>query len=268
MNLIDTHAHLNFPELKPDLDEILKRAKEAGITRIINVGVNIKQSQEVLEQALDLSTPDLQIYSTIGFHPEESSTVNNVESINQHLSKLETIYQSNPQKVVGVGECGLDYFKHEGQITEEEKQAQKTLFQAQIDLARNLNLPLIVHCRDAWQEIFDFDYSEIKGVFHSFTSNLEDAQKVLGLGFYLSFSCIVTYPKNDCLREVIKNIPLEKILTETDCPFLPPQSQRGQRNEPSNILEIIKTIADLKNISLEEVTQTTFQNTQNLFSFT
>lgn len=253
MNLIDTHAHLTWDSFKPDLQEVIDRAKKAGITSIINVGADLKSSNE----AAKLKCLEIKCYSTIGLHPDEY--------LNQNINELEQIYNAHPDKVVAVGECGLDYFKRDGQITDKEKAAQKALFQAQINLAKKLSLPLIIHCRDAWQDIFDFNFTGISGVFHSFTSNSEDAKKALNLGFYLSFSCIVTYPKNEYLREIIKTFPLDKILIETDCPFLPPQSLRGKRNEPANVVEVVKVIAQLKNLSYEEITQTTFQNAKKLF---
>lgn len=264
MNLIDTHAHLTWDSFQSDLKEVIKRTKQAGITHVINIGADLDSSKK----SVALECPGIKCYSSIGLHPHESEKKIPVE-------ELEKIYLENSQKVVGVGECGLDYFKHKGQITDEEKIAQKALFQAHIDLAKKINLPLIIHCRpsinsglkDAWQDIFDFNFTGISGVFHSFTSSSADAQKALNLGFYLSFSCIVTYPKNEHLRKIIKTTPLDKILTETDCPFLPPQNKRGQRCEPADIVEVIKVITQMKNLSYEEVAQTTFQNAQHLFHF-
>lgn len=271
--LIDTHAHLDVKQFRPDLDSVIERASKVGVTTIINIGPSVNSAKA----ASQIENAQIKMFSTIGLHPEYVPLANPEKSIPAKMKALEKIYQTNPQKVIGIGECGLDYFRRDGQITEEEKTAQKTLFQAQIDLARKLHLPLIIHCRDsasissapsktsAWSDIFDFDFTGINGVFHSFTSNLDDAKKALDLGFYLSFSCIITYPKNDYLRQIIKEIPLDKILVETDCPFLPPQTKRGQRCEPADVVEVIKIIAQMKNLSYEEITQTTFQNAQALF---
>lgn len=262
--LIDTHAHLTWDSFKPDLGEIVGRAREAGITHVINIGADLESSSA----AAKLECPGIKCYSTIGLHPHESEK-------NIPVKELEKIYQTHPDKIIAVGECGLDYFKRDGQITDQEKESQKALFQAQINLAKKLSLPLIIHCRpsassglkDAWQDIFDFDFQGVNGVFHSFTGSKETAQKALNLGFYLSFSCIVTYPKNDYLRQIIKETPLDKILVETDCPFLPPQTKRGQRCEPQDVIEVVKVIAQMKNLSLEEVAQASFQNAQTLFHF-
>ena len=205
------------------------------------------------------------MFSTIGLHPEYVPLVNPDKSIPLKMKALEKIYQTNSQKVVGVGECGLDYFKRAGQITDQEKKAQKVLFQTQIILAKKLSLPLIIHCRDSWEDIFDFNFSGVNGVFHSFTGSRESAEKAIALGFYLSFSCIITYPKNEALCEIVKDTPLDKILTETDCPFLPPQPLRGQRNEPAHVIEVVKTIAQIKNLSLEQTANATFDNARKLF---
>ncbi|MDO8498502.1 MAG: TatD family hydrolase [bacterium] len=268
--LIDTHAHLDVKQFKPDFDSVIKRARTAGVTAIINIGPSINSSKA----AAQMNSDQIKMFSTIGLHPEYVPLANPLKSIPLKMKALERIYQTYPQKVVGVGECGLDYFKHKEHITDEEKKAQKALFQAQIILAKKLHLPLIIHCRhsvisglqDAWEDIFDFNFSGVNGVFHSFTGSKEAAQKALALGFYLSFSCIITYPKNNLLREILKTTPLERILTETDCPFLPPQHLRGQRNEPANVLEVIRVISEVKGLSQEEVAETVYHNAQKLFS--
>lgn len=267
--LIDTHAHLNVKQFKSDFNDVIERAKAAKVTTIINIGPNINSSLSVAK----INDDQIKMYSTIGLHPEYVPLANPDKSIPLKMKALEKVYQTYPKKVVGVGECGLDYFKHGEQISKTEKVAQKTLFKAQIDLAKKLNLPLIIHCRpsassglkDAWEDIFDFDLSGINGVFHSFTGTKEIAEKALNLKFYLSFSCIITYPKNDYLREIIKITPLEKILTETDCPFLPPQKLRGSRNEPANVFEVVKAIAEIKDLPFENVAEITLQNAKKLF---
>jgi len=261
--LIDTHAHLDVKQFKQDFDSVIKRAREAGVGTIINIGPNVNSSKA----ALQINDSEINMFSSIGLHPEYAPLADPDKSILLKMKALEKIYSENPKKVVGVGECGLDYFKRNGeQITEKEKNAQKSLFQAQINLARKLKLPLIIHCRDAWDDIFDFDFTGVNGVFHSFTGSKEIAKKALTINFYLSFSCIVTYPKNNELREIIKSTPLDKILTETDCPFLPPQKLRGQRNEPANVVEVVKTIAEIKNLSFDEVVKATFDNAKTLFN--
>lgn len=268
MNLIDTHAHLDVKQFKPDIDIVITRARAAGVTTIINIGPSVNSAKA----ASQMNSNQIKMFSTIGLHPEYVPMANSNKSVPLKMKALEKIYLANPQKVVGVGECGLDYFKHDGQITNEEITAQKTLFQAEINLAKKLNLPLIIHCRpstssgpSAWDDIFLPELQGTTGVFHSFTGSPADAKKVLDLGFYLGLSCIVTYPKNDSLRQIIKDAPLTRLLTETDCPFLPPQNMRGKRNEPANVTEVIKIIAQVKSLREKEVSEAVLENARRLF---
>lgn len=272
--LIDTHSHLYWDSFKPDLDEVLKRAVDAGVNTIINVGVDIEKSQEALDQVKNTNWPsDMVTYSTIGIHPHES-----VKFSSDQIEKLEQIYKSDPEKVVAVGECGLDYVE----VDEKEKELQKQLFQAQIDLAKKLNLPLIVHCRDdrstpiksgsknpenseCWDEVINMTKDHF-GIYHCYSGLSQTTNYILqNTKFLISFAATITYPKNEYLREAAKILPLERIVLETDCPFLPPQSKRGQRNEPSSILEIAQLIADIKNISPEEVASQTSANAATVF---
>jgi TatD DNase family protein len=247
------------------------------VETVVNIGADLESSQ----QAADLECQQIQCYSTIGLHPHESSRLTDETSIHQQVENLEQIYHSHLQKIVGVGEIGLDYHFEGNEdytpssLTQKDLiQLQKKLFLTQIELARKLNLPIVIHSREGrstdsgsstWEDIFVPELKNTRGVFHSFTGNLEQAQKVLNLGYYLGFTCVVTYPKNDSLRQVIAAVPLERILTETDCPFLPPQTMRGQRNEPANVIEVAKTIAAVKGISLETVAEVTTQNARHLF---
>lgn len=265
--LIDTHAHLYYNRFKADFDEIIQRALDAKLTTIINIGADLESSQK----AVDLESDKIKFYSSIGLHPHASKIISH-ESIHENIEKLRQIYQSGSEKIVAVGECGLDYHfeedpKSSPSLLSRENliKIQKELFLAQITLAKELNLPLTLHCRDAWSDIFVPELMKTTGVFHSFTSTMKDAQLALDLGYYLSFSCIITYPKNEYLRQIIKEIPLDKILTETDSPYLPPQNLRGQRNEPANVAEVVKVIAEMKNISYEETTQATYENAKKLF---
>lgn len=273
--LIDTHAHLTWDSFKEDFDLVIQRSVDAGIKTVINIGADLESSME----AVKIDCRPLNCFSSIGLHPHETLRLTTFaqgkhsidESIHEHMKKLEWIYQAHPEKVVAVGECGLDhhfagsdYFPANLSQTEQIK-LQKKLFLAQITLAKKLNLPLIIHCRDSWQDIFFPELKGTTGVFHSFTGLPKDAEQALKIGYYLGFSCPVTYPKNELLREIIKTTPLDKILTETDCPFLPPQSMRGQRNEPANVLEIIKVIAQVKNLTEAAVSQQILKNSQTLF---
>lgn len=268
MPVADTHAHLYWKDYQEVLDQVITAAYSQGIRLIINIGVDLKTSQQSLNQV----TGKIDIYSTIGIHPHEGSILLTDESIHQNIGELEKLYQSASQKIVGIGECGLDYyfptpnqFNPSNLTLDQLKLNQMKLYKAQILLAKKLNLPLIIHCRDAWSDIFVPELSGTTGLFHSFTGSEKDAKRVMDLGYYLAFSCIITYPKNDNLRQVISQTPLDKILTETDCPFLPPQSIRGQRNEPQYVVETVKIVAQMKNMSFEEAAQSTFENAGKLF---
>ncbi len=281
MNLIDTHAHLFWESYKEDLDQVLQNALSAGIKTIFNVGVGV----ELSKKAVKLSHPEIKIYSTIAIHPEEAKEYwANGEISNDKLEKdiqaLEEIYKTNPSKVIAVGECGLDYAVLESDNFNPEKipsdileALQKQLFQLQIDLAKKLDLPLIIHCRDdrsknpenieCWLETLEM-VKDYKGILHCYSGTMEVTKQIPD-NFLVSFAGNLTYPKNDYLREAVKFLPLEKIVLETDCPFLPPQSIRGKRNEPSSVLEIAKLIAEIKETPLEEVTQITTNNVNKLF---
>lgn len=269
--LIDTHAHLYWDSYKIDFDEVIQRSIDARVTTIINVGVNIEKSK----LASELKSDKIKFYSTIGIHPHEALRFASLsqgkltpsKAINKEIEELEKIYQSNPKKVVAVGECGLDFLGNE-------KKLQRQLFQAQIDLAKKLNLPLIVHCRDdrskdpdnseAWDETIN-TIGNHPTILHCYSGLLKTTQKVLQMpNVLVSFAGTLTYPKNDYLREAAKILPLEKMVLETDCPFLPPQSKRGMRNEPANVLEIAQFMAQLKELSTEEVAS---QTTKNVVDF-
>lgn len=269
MTLVDTHAHLYWESFKEDFDEMIQRAINTGVSTIINVGVDIEKSQEALDQARNTKWPEgLSVYSTIGIHPHEATKK---LFLQEAIAKLEEIYHKSPQKVVAIGECGLDY----KEVDEQTKLLQKPLFQAQIDLAKKLNLLLIVHCRDdrsknpenseAWDEVLK-TVSNYPAILHCYSGLSHTTNYILQTtNLLVSFAANITYPKNEYLREAAKILPLDKILLETDSPFLSPQSKRGQKNEPSAVKEIAQLIADLKGISFEEVAQKTSENAKKIF---
>lgn len=284
--IIDTHAHLFWESFKEDFDKVIDRALEAGITHLINVGVDVETSKKALGQIkfLERSSQALiKAYSSIGIHPHEAvKYAKDLGKIDEDIKKLEEIYHQNPQKVIGVGECGLDFLfrsndLHPDIILEPEqiKDLQKRLLKAQIDLAKKLNLPLLIHCRDdrsenpdnteCWDEVIKMT-KEHFGIYHCYSGLAPTTSYLLQeTKFYISFAGNLTYPKNEYLMEAAKKIPLERIVVETDCPFLPPQNYRGQRNEPSFITEVIKTIAQAKNLPVEEIKQAIFENTKRVF---
>ncbi len=273
--LIDTHAHLYWDSFKEDFDQVIDRSIKAGVTTIINVGVDLELSKAALQQTQGklANIQGFTAYSTIGIHPHESIKYSSDVSIQKDIRALDKIYQSTPDQIVAVGECGLDYLGVDNRI----KNLQEQLFQAQIDLAKKLNLPLIVHCRDdrsqnpenseAWDKVLEM-IEDHPTMLHCYSGLGKTTQEILKMpNTLVSFAATITYPKNEYLRAAAKILPLEKIVLETDCPFLPPQSKRGQRNEPANILEIAQMIADIKEVTLEKVSNQTSTNAASIFAF-
>jgi TatD DNase family protein len=277
--LIDTHAHLFWDSFKEDFDEVLKRAIDVGVETFINIGVDPHLSAV----ASRLETDKGKFYSSVGIHPEEAARYdeNTNQAITTDIEILEKIYQEYSDKVVLVGECGLDFqfnshpnYDPEEKISHQKlKDLQRKLFQAQIDLAKELNLPLTIHCRDdrtknpenieAWSEVLEM-IKDSRGILHCYSGKEEITKKALELDFLFSFAGNITYKNNQYLRDAISMIPLDRICLETDCPFLPPQSIRGQRNEPSSVKEIAQCIAEIKGITLEEVANQTTKNVKKL----
>ena len=274
--LIDTHAHINFNDFKNDSKEVIKRALDNGVW-IINAGAERKTSERAVKMAEEYEEG---VYAAVGLHPNHL-----IEQDVEYEENGETVkYKSRPEefdydfylnlaknkKVVAVGECGLDYFRI---ANESFKQKQKEVFIKHLKLAKEVNKPIIIHCRDAHDdllEILRLEDSPPRGVMHFFTGTLKQAEKYIELGFYISFSGVITFPplrraSANSYDEVVKNIPLEKILTETDCPYVAPVPHRGKRNEPQYIKYVAQKIAEIKDLSFEEVATRTTQNARELF---
>lgn len=284
-SLVDTHTHLFWDSYTQDIRNVINRAVEAGVTTAINVGVDLETSKKALSQTKELSSTEFKLYSSISIHPEDSiKYFNREEQVEKDLAELEKLYLENPETVIAVGECGLDFayfnkeeYLPEGLSVEQAKSLQIQLFKAQIQLAKKLDLPLLIHCRDdrsenfqnteCWDEVIELT-KDYKGIYHCYSGLLQTTEYILeNTNFFVSFAGNLTYPKNDYLKEAVKILPLERILLETDCPFLPPQSIRGKRNEPSSVKEIAQTIAEIKNIPTEKVAQQTTENFKKLFNF-
>lgn len=256
--IIDTHAHLMFPDFEKDFDEVLKRAKDAGISKIVNVGCDLKSCQ----QSLEMGNEYPELYSTLGMHPYEAELVNE-----KLMNEWMKIIPEN-KKIVAIGECGLDYFK-----SKVEKEVQKNAFRLQIKLAKEFGLPLIVHNREADEDslqILDEEFADgkkVSVVFHCYGSNLEFAKKLWERKILTSFTGIVTYPSAKTVHEVAKEVPINLFMVETDCPYLAPQSHRGKRNESSYVTEVIREIAKLKALSFKEVEALAVANSMDFFQF-
>lgn len=257
--LVDTHTHLYWNSYNQDLDQVIQRALENKVGLIINVGTDLETSKQAIEISDKLLLHGIESYATIGIHPSDSKDITD-ESIHQYISELEKLHRENPDKIIAIGECGLDY--HHSPF---DKIIQMKLYKAQVNLSKKLNLPLVIHCREAWSDIFIPELQGTIGIFHNFSGTEIEVRKAIELGYYLSFSCILTYPKNQELRDLVLKLPLDRILSETDCPFLPPQQIRGQRNEPSHIKEVVQMISGIKHISVDIVSDQILANTKALF---
>lgn len=251
--MIDSHGHLNDPKLFPEIDALLERAKKAGVSQIIVPGYDLETSAK----AIDISNDYEDCYATVGIHPHNANFYN--------LEMEETLkeYLSNP-KVVAIGEIGLDYH-YEGF----KKEVQKEVFIRQLNLARANDLPVVIHSRDATKDTMDILKEHavgLSGVLHCFSGSLEVAlEYIKELGFYISLGGPVTFKNAKEQKNVAKEVPLNSLLVETDCPYLTPHPHRGKTNEPSYVPYILEEIAFLKGLSKEEVDKVTTKNTRDLF---
>ena len=259
MRLIDTHCHLYDDQYNKDRDAVIERAATAGVTRIIIPGGSIESTKE----AITLAQKHKNFYATAGIHPSATADFQDDD-----LKVIEALAADS--KVVAIGEIGLDYYRDRSpRIT------QRRAFKAQLALAARLEMPIVIHNRESdedmlsvlesWLEDIPTSLQKRPGVFHAFSSPLPIAEQALALGFYLSLTGPITYKKADELRRVATATPLDRILVETDGPYLTPEPHRGQRNEPAYIPYIIQRIADLKGINPEDVAQATTENAIRLF---
>lgn len=257
--IIDTHAHLDFPEYEPDIEMVLNNAKIAGVESIVNVGVSLESSKKGVELAdrvgSDSTLPE--IFVSIGIHPNEASNLS--ELMFDELRGLARL-----KKVIAIGETGLDYYRDFSPRKDQER-----IFRKHIELAIEARLPLIIHNREASNDCLNIigDYPQLdrKGVVHCFSGGKEYVKRFLDMDFYISFTCAVTFPKANGLRETVKYVPTDRLLLETDCPFLAPQQKRGARNEPSYLQYVIPLLAQIYNLSYDDVARVTTFNAKRLF---
>lgn len=249
--LIDSHAHLEMKEFDSDRQDVIKRAGLAGVDGIITVGTNLNLSRKALSIARQYEN----IYATVGVHPHDAA-----KASEKTFDELKTLAED--PKVVAYGEIGLDYYRN---ISSREKQVE--MFGQQLELAVELKLPVIIHDRDAHEETLRMvKASGVHcGVFHCFSGDWAMARQCIDLGFYVSVPGVVTFDKSKVLQEVVRQLPLDAILLETDCPYLTPVPHRGKRNEPSFIVHTAKKVAEIKGLTWEHVAQAAARNTQKLF---
>jgi len=250
---IDSHCHINFPELNQKIDEVLTNMKNNNISHALCVSVTLDKINEIL----DLTKKYSNIYASVGVHPD-------YENIQE--PDIDTLFKySKDEKVVAIGETGLDYFRLKGDLS-----WQRDRFRTHIQAAIKSKLPLIIHTRNAQDDTISIMKEEgansATGVMHCFTESYEMAKKAIDQGFYISFSGIITFKNAETLRETVKKIPIENILIETDSPYLAPVPNRGKLNEPSNVKYVAEKIAELKGISIEDVAEITTNNFFKLFT--
>jgi TatD DNase family protein len=283
--LIETHAHLDYPDFANDLDDVVRRAAEAGVTRIITIGTSIESSR----RAIDLAEKYPAVYAAIGVHPTSVEAAE--EDVLTPLREL-----ARHPRVVAIGETGLDYHRLPSEKVAKEKQVQvmtalrtetdeeieaqirdgaykskqASLFQQQLDLAVELGLNVVIHQRDAWEDtlkIMQPYAGKLRGVFHCFGGTLDQANEVLNLDHLVSFTGIVTFKNGAAVREVAAQIPLWKFMVETDCPYLAPVPFRGKRCEPAHTRIVAEAIAAARKVPLEEIAEATTETAEKFFRF-
>ena len=283
--LIETHAHLDYPDFANDLDDVLRRAADAGVTRVITIGTSIESSR----RAIDLAQKYPAVYATIGVHPTYAEEAE--EDVFTPLREL-----AKNRRVVAIGETGLDYHRLPSEEVAKEKQVQvmtalrtetdeeieaqirdgaykskqASLFQQQLDLAVELGLNVVIHQRDAWEDtlkIMQPYAGKLRGVFHCFGGSLDQANEVLDLDHLVSFTGIVTFKNGATVREVAAEIPLWKFMVETDCPYLAPVPFRGKRAEPAHTRIVAEAIAAARDVPFEQIAEATTETADKFFKF-
>ncbi|WP_243371981.1 TatD family hydrolase [Geotalea sp. SG265] len=253
--LIDSHAHIYGPEFKEDFDDMLKRAEDADVGQMIVVGTDLETSKA----ACDLANRYDNLFCAVGIHPHDAGEVTE-----ESYEIIRDLACTCP-KVVAIGEIGLDFYRDRSP-----RHLQEEVFRRFIRLAREVSLPIIIHDRDAHEQVMaivrEEEAAAVGGVFHCFSGDLQLAQECIDLGFYISIPGTVTYPSNDALRQVVKGIKIERMLVETDCPYLTPVPHRGKRNEPAFVSITASKVAEIKGLSLEDVTRITTNNVHTLFN--
>lgn len=251
--IFESHAHYEDKRFDEDRKELLDRFREKGIAKVVNVGSGIETSKQSIALAKEYDF----VYASVGVHPE-----NAMELEKENFDVLKTLLQE--EKVVAVGEIGLDYY-----WDEPEREIQKKWFEKQIELAKEVQKPMIVHSRDAAQDTLqilkDFGGSEVGGVIHCFSYGKEIARTCMDMGFYIGIGGVVTFKNAKKLKEVAEYVPLDRILLETDCPYMAPEPHRGKRNSSLYIPHIAEKIAEIKGITPEEVIEKTYENAKKMY---
>lgn len=253
--MIDTHTHLQFDTFQADLGEVLKRMSEEGVSQAIVVGVDVQTSQRAVELASQYRT----LFAAVGVHPGDVAGLN----LDTMIASFEALIS---EKTVAIGEIGLDYKVFDN--VEPNKRLQQAVFDSQIALANRHHLPAILHSRQAETDLINFIQEHPLsrgGVVHCYTGDYATAKRALDCGLAISFTAMITYPKNEALCQVVAQMPHDRVMLETDCPFLPPEGLRGQRNEPARVVAVAQTVAALWGRDIEYVDSITTANAQKFF---
>ncbi|MDP5276934.1 TatD family hydrolase [Chengkuizengella axinellae] len=251
--LIDTHVHLNAEQFNEDREQVIERAKSNGVSTMINVGFN----RETIPETMQLAEKYDFIYAVVGWHPTDA-----IHMTPEDLGWIESLCSHD--KVVAIGEIGLDYYWDTSP-----KDIQQKVFREQIRLARKVKKPIVIHNRDAHQDVVDIlteeNAAEVGGVMHCYSGSWEIAKKCLDMNFYISFGGPITFKNAKQPKEVLKKVPLDRLLIETDCPYLTPHPFRGKRNETAYVKYVAEAAAEIKEMSLEEIAQVTTNNAKICF---
>ena len=257
MRIVDSHAHLEGEQFAEDREAMLARARDAGVELLLAIGSGTSPAERI-DAAIPFAEAHDWIYATVGVHPHDASA-----ATEEHFAALAEL--AIHPKVIAWGEMGLDYF-----YDHSPRDVQQRVFRRQLELARAAKQPIVIHCRDAWDDCLkileeDWASSGLGGILHCFTAGADEARRGIEMGFRISFAGNFTYPKMQHLRDLARDLPLDSILTETDSPFLAPQKMRGKRNEPANVVQVAQAVADVRNLPLAEIAERTSENFRALF---
>lgn len=262
--LTDTHCHLDFDWFDEDREQVIERAREAGLQRLLNPGISVQSSQK----GIRLAEAFREVFAAAGVHPNDGSSWDN-----NSLSSLREL--ATHPKVIAIGEIGLDYYRKRTP-----RELQKYIFLEQLELAAELNLPVVIHCREAMRDMLEIlskwhvdleknqpELFEFPGVLHSFSGNASEADSVRSLNFLVGITGPVTFQKAVELQDLVIRLPLNSLLVETDAPFLTPHPYRGKRNEPARVKLVVEKVAELRQATYNTITETTAENAANLFGW-
>ncbi|MGM0498950.1 MAG: TatD family hydrolase [Bacillota bacterium] len=255
MRLIDTHAHLDFDDYNRDREEVINRARKIGVEKIVNIGADLEGSR----RAVKLAEKYDDIYAVVGIHPHEADTVNE-----KSLNEIRNLASSS--KVKAIGECGLDFY-----YDNSPREIQKEAFEKQLNLALELELPVVIHSREAAAETLEIldktaDFKQ-KLIFHCYAYGPEEIEEIIDRDYYVAFGGLITFNSAQPIRDALKKMPLDRILLETDAPYLTPSPNRGKRNEPAYLKYIVKKAAEIKDVRADKLGRITTENAEKIYNF-